>query len=423
MGRERIETSERAPPTHQRAVSLGLWAGSGRPAGLLEQGWKWARRNPIVTVSLVAAVLAAVVVTVSSVLIVQLEIRRRQESVKAANKIVQLEIRRRQSSVHAAIRIALQRGAAMEALRIFDEETPGLVITPEMWLDRARALISIGGQGEALKALRTIDRDKLPDDLKPTHDLLLGFELVGLDDVKSDALLNEALKGQLAAADCAFALGLLADSTLEARSQFENALRLDPAHSEARMMLVITLFMLGEMEQVVQNAMVVWVARRDSPETFVYLVLAYLFLDDEAKALELLEELEKHFGKERVDDWRAFARFQKLIMRTQQINMDLLLNPDFRQGCSRPSRWWAPGKGLVRMLPKAVRNGSLLMLSAMLGEVPTIAQYLFMHMLGGLKLPPNPFQDLRPGWQATARDSGPPSQSIDVLILRAGCAP
>lgn len=262
---------ERYATANELADDLQNWLEgrpvSARPPGAVVRAAKWVRRNPLPT-ALIAA-LAAVVVAVGSgayFSIQQLERANQEQAGRLSaeeQKLKEAEARRqaeeqkrveeqarRVDQVQGTMELAMQRGAAKEAVAAFDRMTAdGLTPTAAMRLDRAKASYFLGELDEAVARLAEVSRDQLPAERRGEAELLDGLLSLGVDDARGEASIRAALVTGLSPADARFAEGMIAPSTVKALAKFREAFQADPTHVESRVMAVAALAILSRYDE------------------------------------------------------------------------------------------------------------------------------------------------------------------------------
>jgi hypothetical protein len=255
---------ERYATATELAADLRNWLDgkpvTARPPGPLARAVKWVRRNPLPTALM--ASLAAVVVAVGAGAYFSIQQLQRANAATAdkltaeQDKLKEAEARRaaegekRVADSQSAMRLALQRGAAKEAVAVFERGlADGLTPTAEMRLDRAKALYALAEIDDAVARLGEVDRDQLPPDRRGEAEMLDGLLALGVDDARGQERLRAALATGLRPADARFAEGMLAESTAGALAKFREAIKADPGHIDARVLAAVALTILSRFDE------------------------------------------------------------------------------------------------------------------------------------------------------------------------------
>jgi serine/threonine protein kinase len=196
---------------------------------------------------------------------------------------------RRLSALRSAD-LAVRSGQWRAALKLWaDAEAAGYRDPVELGLRRAEAWTVLAAPQRARAELDKLARRSDLDDRRAAVLLRLGeHELFGKDTFsRGVAHVREALAGRLTGADRAFAQGLLAESTPEAREHFRQATQLDPYHHGAHRHSLGLEFALGRRAELQTHFGVFRVLFPDDPSPG-YLEAAELALQGrlpEAKSL------------------------------------------------------------------------------------------------------------------------------------------
>lgn len=248
---------ERYATAKELAADLHNWLEgkpvTARPPGPVVRAAKWVRRNPLPTALIAALAAVVVAVGVGAYFSTQQLERANQEQagrLTAEEQKRAEEQARRVGEVQAAMRLAMQRGAAKEAVAAFDRMTAdGLTPSAEMRLDRAKASYFLGELDEAVNRLAEVERDQLPGERRGEAELLDGLLSLGVDDARGEASIRAALVTGLPPADARFAEGMVADSTVKALAKFREAFKADPTHVESRVLAAAALAILSRYDE------------------------------------------------------------------------------------------------------------------------------------------------------------------------------
>jgi tetratricopeptide (TPR) repeat protein len=272
---------------------------AARPIGAAARLAKWVRRNPVP-----AAVATVVLATsVAAVVFGFVALERDRARLQAEGREADERAARLQEKTASAIRIAVQRGDLRRAVEAYDAaEAGGLEITPEMRLDRLRALFGLADTDRLRREFAAVRLDDLPDDLRGRFELWKATVLFGTDDAEAERLLAAAATRPLPYADREYAAGLRADTSPGAVEHFRLAARHDVYHQPARSNACLLLLMLGRLDEAVEMAEQSAALFPDHPDFPAVLALVAGLRGDEAR---VVREADRLIGRVSADEIAA----------------------------------------------------------------------------------------------------------------------
>jgi serine/threonine protein kinase len=269
-----------------------------RPVGRSEQLWKFARRNKLLVGSSVAVTLALVLGIIGT----SLGLARAWQAEKLAVE-AELATRRDLARSHWDNgRLAAGHGRWREAIALYDRALDaGFDDEIGVRLQKIKALLALH---EAKRAQEEIAALADRPDLGQRESMLLllrGDLALGQRSGKEQALadVRRALELGLPADDTAYAQALLADWPADAIGHLRRALALNPAHPDARQLLLPMLMCLGRFAECKEEARVLSALFPEDPSPKSFLALMYLLEGNARAAAALVHETEAQLGKDR----------------------------------------------------------------------------------------------------------------------------
>ncbi len=239
-----------------------------RPVSWPARAAKWVQRNPVPTIAVLLLAFAAGALGMawqsearagrsdreaSDATIRRLEAEQ-NEVIERGNRL-KAERGRVRDERRDAVASALRGGDPKKALALLvAAEADGVEITPEMRFLEVDALEATTQVGKARERLETIGAE-FPPAYASRRNLRLGDLLIGIEDDRARALIeNAAADPTLSPADKAYARGVLAATTAEARTAFQAALATDTNHLPARRALSLVLLCSGQFPDAIRTA-------------------------------------------------------------------------------------------------------------------------------------------------------------------------
>lgn len=263
------------------AYATGAWA----------EARKWVERNRALAASLG---LAAAVVLVAAIVVSRLQSHDQHE--------------RLLSSYRNAAEIARQRGAWRQVLENVDlARRAGFSDEIELALLEAEVRLWTGQPKDALDRLSgLVVQDGTSAQRARSH--LIQAQALQARVGENDTALEHvrlAMAETLSAADRAFASGLMATTTAESLSRFDEALRYEPLHFAAMSARLTTLFFLGRLDEALEQANILKRCYPDDPNALIMIVLLDQLVHGHYATLPSLEPLQARLSPEAVSRVRV----------------------------------------------------------------------------------------------------------------------
>jgi tetratricopeptide (TPR) repeat protein len=210
-------------------------------------------------------------------------------------------------------RVACQRGKWQDAVAIYDKALALEASQPDnvsLRLDKIKALVASLDVQSAIRELESLARGR---DFQGREgsvllwqaDLALGPRF-DLD--QRLLLVRQALAKGLPPVEEAYAKSLLAESSPEAVSHLEFALRLDSTHYHANGMLTLMLLSLGRLKEARERAVFGEMLFPQDPAFKILQAVVCVLQDDAAAANRLLDEIQSVHGTEQTEPFRIAIR-------------------------------------------------------------------------------------------------------------------
>lgn len=264
-----------------------------RPPSAVYQLRKFAKRNKILVVGMIAVLAAVLAGTTSTALFAAGQARERNRAMEAERKT-----REMLAHTHAqAAKLALQRGDGETALRNFrDAVEAGHEDEVGMRLGIVAALDSLTRLQQAYEAAEDLGRGK---DLGAHQGEVLMWRgaLTLLQPGKQNKglrLLRQALECDLPDAERAYVKGMIATSPSEASRWFERAIASDPFHKGAHVRLGLIYTMQGRLDSARSQLIVARAMFPDDTEVLCDMALTCVLQGNRAEADACVETLRKN---------------------------------------------------------------------------------------------------------------------------------
>jgi tetratricopeptide (TPR) repeat protein len=265
-----------------------------RPAGAAERAVKFTRRNKILVVG-VAAVIAVLLLGILTTSVGALAALYQTGQARAAQKEEEKQKDKAQAALFdlqmKSADLALQKGDLKNALDIYNDALKdGHPEVVKLRVGKARTLYNLAKIKEVEAELDDLLKRKDLGRYEGEVLLLKGDLLLGPRSEEGLKLIRQALGKELPKGDEAFAKALLAERPADAVAHFRRALQADHYHLRARMLLSVTLLVLGRVREA---EMLVVESRGLYPEEPNFLVLHALtlaFQGDAKRAVKVIDE-------------------------------------------------------------------------------------------------------------------------------------
>jgi tetratricopeptide (TPR) repeat protein len=268
-----------------------------RPAGAVERAVKFARRNKILVagVAAVITVLGVGIVTTSAGMVAA------WVQTSRANTATKKEHQQQLLTREETAKLAEQRGLVKDALNAYTdllrEDHPD---PTRLRIGRARALLDLNQVAEAKKELDALA--KRPDLGKHEGSVLILRAELALDTESKEGLelFRQALTKDLTEGERFFAKALLASKTADTADLLRKAVAADPYHVRSRMLLAVTLLVLGRTREMEDVALASGALFPENPNFKVLQAMARALAGDVAGAGRNLDQTRGQLDAEEI---------------------------------------------------------------------------------------------------------------------------
>ena len=315
----------RYPSCQHVAEELQRWLDGvpieARPIGSLERAWRWCRRRRLLASLIGTSVILTLAIMVGAPLWAIREASLRHKAEEDSDRAQKAEARASLASEQTqrslaersfqAARLAGERGQWRVALTNLDDALEAGYRDPvSVALERIKALAALDDiprwtkELDALLERKDLGRHEAEGVLwQAVRSRSLGKEEEEL------ALTRRALALGLPKADAAFARGMIAETSPEAVSQFEEALKRDPFHHRATAGLVGMLFSLGRLSDARQRAGAGRLLFPEDPNFPLMLACVAALEGDRPTADRWIDEGCAQLDRQTREEMRAIAQF------------------------------------------------------------------------------------------------------------------
>jgi tetratricopeptide (TPR) repeat protein len=277
-----------------------------RPVGRWEQLRKFARRNKVLVGSSIAVTLALVLAVIGTSLGMARARRAEGVALKNLGRALEAEKETRRELARSHwdnARMAAGHGRWREAIALYDRALEaGFEDDIAVRLEKLKALLALHENKLAEQEMAALGGRADLGSRQSVLLLLRGDLALGQWSGKEQALadVRRALEQGLPPEDEAYAQALLADWPRDAVGHLRRALKLNPAHPDARQLLLPLLMTLGRFEEGKEEAHTLLAFFPEDPSPRIFLAFLHLLEGDAKAAAARIRETEAQLGKERV---------------------------------------------------------------------------------------------------------------------------